>query len=245
VKSLWPDVEVIGVEPHDAAAMTLSLEAGTVTALIGPNGTGKSSLLKAAAGLIRHGGRVQLSGGRGSIVYMPQDSGSNSSLTVLEVILLGRLTGLGFRVSRSLVVKAEQCLDQFGLHDIRLSPMDVLSGGQRQMVFLAQVLFREPAALLLDEPTAALDLRHQLLVLEAVRQHSCTRGIPVIAAMHDLSLAAHYADRVLCLSGGRIVADSTPESVLTADRLRAVYGVEASVAYTSCGTLSITPLYAA
>lgn len=233
----------------ERAAMTL--ETGTLCALIGPNGVGKSTLLKAIAGLLPAVGRISLEGAvladterRGGFAYMPQDLGPNSSLTGLEVVLLGRLRSLGLSVPRALCDAAAASLEQFGLAGLQGRSLDEMSGGQRQLTYLAQALFREPAVLLLDEPTAALDLRHQLLVLEAVRAHAARSGTIVILAMHDLSLAAQFADRMICLDGGRIEADGPPEAVLTVARLRRVYGVEAEVTKADSGALRIVPLRA-
>lgn len=233
-------------------SVNLRAEKGAITGLVGPNGTGKSSLLKAIAGLIAADGEVLLGGASlgaralrtGVIAYMPQDIGASSSLTVMEVILLGRLKSLGLSVSQRIRDAAFQVLDRFDLLPLQGRTLDALSGGQRQLVYLAQAIFRNPKVLLLDEPTAALDLRHQLIVLDAVAAHCRAKGIVTMAAMHDLTLAARYSERILCLSEGRIVSDGAPADVLTPSRLRAVYGVEAEVTRTPSHVLAVTPLRA-
>jgi len=123
-------------------------------------------------------------------------------------------------------------------------PVSALSGGQRQMAFLAQSLFRAPQVLLLDEPTAALDLRHQLVVLERVRMDARARGTVALVAMHDLSLAARFADRILCLHNGGVAAIGTPEKVLNADLLERVYGAVVEVSRSTSGTLTVAPVCA-
>ena len=249
------DITDLGVS-YDATAvfdrLELSLEPGTFTALVGPNGTGKSSLLKAVAGLVKAAGDVRFRG-QGkldarqrleAIAYMPQDAGVSSSLTVLEVILLGRLKSLGMRVSERLCEEAIEALDRFKLASFHDRTLAEISGGQRQMVYLAQSLFRDPSVLLLDEPTAALDMRHQLIVLDRVKHHCRENGTIGISAMHDLSLAARYADRMVFLSDGGIVADGPPADVLSSRLLRNTYGVEAEIVRSHNGTLHITPLAA-
>lgn len=230
---------------------SLSCTAGQFAMLIGPNGAGKSTLLKALSGLLPSKGQVSLRDAvlgktvrQQVIAYMPQDIGPTSSLTVLEVILLGRLRSLGLSVPGALAEAAEAALARFGLEALQGRTLDAVSGGQRQLVYLAQALFRQPDVLLLDEPTAALDLRHQLVVLEAVRQHCETHGTIAIAAMHDLTLAAQFAEQMICLSEGRVEAKGLPEDVLTADRLQRVYGVEAEITYSERGRPNITPLRA-
>ncbi|TQV77812.1 ABC transporter ATP-binding protein [Denitrobaculum tricleocarpae] len=230
---------------------SLSCAPGQFAMLIGPNGAGKSTLLKALSGLLPSRGHVSLKEatlGKAErqevIAYMPQDIGPTSSLTVLEVILLGRLRSLGLSVPGDLAEAAQAALARFGLAALQGRTLDAISGGQRQLLFLAQALFRQPDVLLLDEPTAALDLRHQLVVLEAVRKHCTDHGTIAIAAMHDLTLAAQFADQMICLSQGRIEAKGPPENVLTVDRLQRVYGVEAEISLSAQGRPNVMPLRA-
>lgn len=222
-----------------------------LTALIGPNGAGKSTLLRAIAGLLPAEGAIALDGHKISrsergetIAYMPQDTSANSSLTLLEVVLLGRLRSLGMSIPTSFIKEAEDTLSRFGLSALGGRTLDAVSGGQRQLVFLAQALFQTPRVLLLDEPTAALDLRHQLLVLETVRDAALQDQVTVVVAMHDLSLAAQFADTILCLANGRLDVEGSAEAVLTPDRLRRLYGVEADVMRGPNGSIQITPLRA-
>ncbi|MGG7568213.1 ABC transporter ATP-binding protein [Rhodovulum sp. DZ06] len=225
--------------------------AGALTALIGCNGAGKSTLLRAVAGLAPATGRVTLDGVDAppaaraeAVAYMPQDTGAASSLTVLEVVLLGRLRSLGLRLPPEAVGAGLEALEDFGLAHLAAARIDEISGGQRQLVFLAQALLRAPRALLLDEPTAALDLRHQLLVLERLRDLAARSGTVVVMAVHDLNLAAQFADRICALHAGGICAAGRPGAVLTPGRLREMYGIEAEVRR-GAGGLQVIPLRAA
>jgi iron complex transport system ATP-binding protein len=221
----------------------LRLGPGEVTVLVGPNGAGKSTLLRAIAGLVPARGSVCLDGappGRAA-AYMPQDNRAGG-LTVLETVLLGRLDRLGLRVPAELRAEALDLLARFRLDRLAWRPLEELSGGQRQLVFLAQTLFRRPRVLLLDEPTAALDLRHQLTVLERVVEETRQRGTITLLALHDLTLAARMAGRIVCLAGGRVVAEGPPRAVLQRGLLRSVWGIEAEIAQLASGLLAIVPL---
>lgn len=226
-------------------------EAGQVTALIGCNGAGKSTLFKAMAGLSPMKGQLVLeertlttSEIRRQVAYMPQDSDATSSLTVLEVVLLGRLGNLGMRLPAILVEEATVALKAFDLTALQYRTLSEISGGQRQLVYLAQALFRAPRVLLLDEPTAALDLRHQLLVLDRVRTYARDSGACVAIALHDLTLAAQFSARLIGLKDGLVVAAGTANEVLTQQNLQAMYGIKADISRGTSGTIQVTPLQA-
>jgi iron complex transport system ATP-binding protein len=214
-----------------------------VVAVLGPNGSGKSSLLRAAAGLQRHTGRVRHEGFTpGRVAFMPQDNGCRAALTVLETVLLGRVRALGLRVPEDEVARAAAALGRLGIAALAPRRLSEISGGQRQLVFLAQLLCAEPAALLLDEPTSALDLRNGFGLLGLLRRLAREQGLAVLAALHDLNAAARFADRIAVLSAGRLVAHDRPERVLTPSLLADVYGMEAEVLQTSAGQRIVVPL---
>jgi iron complex transport system ATP-binding protein len=237
------------------------LQPGTLTALVGPNAAGKSTLLRGIAGLVpRTRGQVRL----GSLdllslsiperarhlSYMPQGLPGGVALTVLET-LVGALravpTPLAPDGARA-AAHAIGVLRRLGIEDLALRTLDRLSGGQRQLVGLAQALAREPAVLLLDEPTSALDLRHQVSVMALVRETVLRRGLVGVVVLHDLGLAARFADRLVALHGGAVQADGAPAETLTPALLAAVYGVEARIERCSQGQLLVladAPLRAA
>ena len=225
---------------------------GTLTALVGPNAAGKSTLLRGMAGLLRGTQGEVLLGERDlltlsiperarHLVYMPQGLPGNVALTVMES-LIGALRATPTPLAGNDAAAARLAmalLERLQIADLALSGLGRLSGGQRQLVALAQSLIREPAVLLLDEPTSALDLRHQISVMSLVRDMVLERGLVGMVVLHDLGLAARFADRLIALHHGRVEADGTPEATLTPGLLRSVYGVQGRIERCSRGHLLV------
>ena len=225
----------------------ISLEAqfGRVLALVGPNGSGKTSLIKAVAGLIPFGGRIAFAGSMGrpdALGYMPQGQQGPLALSVVEVVLLGRLERLHMRVRDEDLDAVRGVLQRLGIGHLAGRDLGELSGGQRQLVYLAQALVSEPRVLLLDEPISALDINHQLEVLELVAAMTRERQLCTVMVLHDLQATARYADDVVLLSGGSVLASGTPEEVLTQGTMRRVFGVDMEVLTTSSGRRVLVPL---
>ncbi len=143
-----------------------------------------------------------------------------------------------------MITAAEEALENFGLLDLQGRSLHEVSGGQRQLIYLTQALFRKPELLLLDEPTASLDLRHQLMVLESVRSFIVRHNIAVAIAIHDISLAAQFADQIICMCEGKIDISDQTDEVLQPNRLRRIFGVDVEVERSNAGHLRITPLKA-
>ena len=221
--------------------LTVDVAPGTWAALIGPNGAGKTTTLRAAAGLVPYGGTVLVDGADAArlkrrerarrIAVVPQVPLTPPDMTVAEYVLLGRTPHVGWFASegagdRAAAGRALARLDLAGFAERR---MGSLSGGERQRAVLARALAQEAGVILLDEPTSALDLARQRQVLDLV---DCLRredGIAVLAAMHDLTAVALYADRVHLLGGGRLVASGVPRDVLRADLLSEHFGTPVRV----------------
>lgn len=224
----------------------LEIAPGEVVAVLGANGSGKSTLLRAIAGVQAHAGRLTWNGAtarpHAGIGYMPQDNAARVGLTVFEVVLLGRLRSLALRVGQADLAAAEAALAELGITALAQRRLGELSGGQRQLAFLAQVLAGEPQALLLDEPTSALDIAHQLHVLDLLASATQRRGLTTLAVLHDLNAAARFAHRIALLCDGRIACVGTPRAVLVPDRLRDVYGVEVAVVDGPDGHPMVLPL---
>lgn len=229
--------------------VTLDARPGEVLAILGANGSGKSSLLRALAGvqpcqgmLAWDGQGAPGSGKCGGIGYMPQDNAGRAALTAFEVVLLGRLRSLAFRVGDRDLLAAQAALAELGVADLAPRRIGELSGGQRQLVFLAQVLAADPEALLLDEPTSALDIAHQLQVLGLLRDTTSRRGLATVAVLHDLNAAARFADRIALMRAGRLVGLGCPAEVLTPPVLRQAYGVDVCVLAGPDGHPVVLPL---
>ena len=220
----------------------VSIGAGEMVGLLGPNGSGKTTLIKLASGILRPGaGDVWLNGSRlrelkrrtiaRSIAVMPQQFHVPFAFTVGEVVMLGRVPFIRplSGETRADYEAAAAALAQVGVTDLEHRRFDELSGGERQKVVLAMALAQQPQVLLLDEPTVHLDIAHQVEILRLVRGLNRANGLTVLAAMHDLNLAALHFDRLVLLKGGRVMADGTPADVITEQTLREVFAAPVTV----------------
>ncbi|MCI0783488.1 MAG: ABC transporter ATP-binding protein [Chloroflexi bacterium] len=224
------------------SALDLALRPGEVLGLVGPNGSGKTTLIRVLTGVVRpSAGRVQLSGRDVAaisqseiarlVAVVPQDPVLPPAFESLDCVLMGRTPHL-------------RMFQQEGPHDLDVArramlatdtwafadrPVGELSGGERQRVIVARALAQETPVLLLDEPTAHLDIGHQGAVLGLMRRFARQEGKAVLAVVHDLTLAAHYCDRLVMLSAGSVSAEGAPEDVLRPELLSEVYGVPVTV----------------
>ena len=246
-------------------SVSFEAHAGEVAGLIGPNGAGKSTLLRVLAGLLRpESGEVRIKAppetGTGGavgdeplkglnsaqrarrIAFMPQHDATHP-FTAIETVLMGRYAHLGRfelegRQDREIALRAMARTDTAQFEDRQL---DRLSGGERQRVILARALAQQADVILLDEPSASLDLRHRLSIMETLREEVATvkappgastdgaRQVAVVVALHDVTLASRYCDRLTLLCDGRITAEGPPVDVLTPQNLRSAFGVETAV----------------
>ena len=226
---------------------SFALAPGTLTMLIGPNGAGKTTLLRLALGLLAPDAGDALIGGVPArrmtpaerarrAAYLPQTRPLIWPQPVCDIVALGRFA-YGAAPGRLTPPDAEavaRAISACGLHGLEERAADTLSGGELSRVHLARALAAETPVLVADEPVAALDPRYQHEVLRIFAE-SARRGTAVLTVVHDLTLAARYADRLLWMHEGRIVADGTPQDTLTESRLRSVFGIAASVTIDAAG----------
>ena len=231
----------------------LDVAPGEIVGLLGRNGAGKSTLLRIACGLLApEAGTVQIDGQPVSgldrrqraraVALVPQETHFPFPFSVAEVVLMGRtphLGWLGFESRRDLAA-AQSAMEQLGIEDLAARSVLSLSGGERQLAVVARALAQGPRLLLLDEPTAFLDLRHRLQVLGRVRELAAT-GAGALVVSHDLAVAARSCDRLALLADGRILAAGPPAQVLTPALLREAFGIEADVLATRDGYPVVVP----
>jgi iron complex transport system ATP-binding protein len=219
------------------AELSFAVPAGCFFTIIGPNGSGKTTLLKLMVGLLRpQAGRIAVQGRALEaysarqlarvVAHVPQSVPATFAFTVQQVVLMGRaphlgLLGLEGAVDLALARDAMRLADVAHLADRRL---DQLSGGEQQRVFIARAICQQPQLLLLDEPTAALDLSHQVAVMDLMERLKREQGITIVMVSHDLNLAAMYADQLLLLDRGRLAGLGPPSAVLDFALLEKVYG---------------------
>lgn len=217
--------------------VTFSVRGGEFLIVIGPNGSGKSTLVKAVSGTIKPAtGEVTVRGrpldrySRKALArcmaLVPQIQPAGIPFSVAEVVLMGRSPHLGFFGTENAedLSIAEQAMSFTGVLELARRKFDQLSTGERQRVLIARAVCQQPRIILLDEPTASLDLAHQVHIMELMEKLRSRDGTTVIMVSHDLNLAAMYADRLLLLKEGRVVSMGSPREVLTGETLEQTYG---------------------
>ena len=233
--------------------VSLTIGEGEFVGLIGPNGAGKSTMLRSVLGLVPATGRIAIAGrdvsatlaktrGR-DIAYLPQEREIAWPVAVEDAVALGRLPyrkpfGGETEADQAAVSEAMARMD---IESLRGRPATELSGGEKARVLIARALAQQAPLLLADEPTAGLDPSHQIALMQLFGELA-REGRGVIASMHDLGLAARWCTRLILIDKGKVVADDVPEAVLTPERLKTVYGVEAFIHRTESGGLVVQPV---
>ena len=215
----------------------LSFEAhdGKITAVVGANGVGKTTLVRGIMGFLEPGGEVWL-GDRNrkeipfseiarKVGYLTQESAVQAALTVFEVIMLGRLGHLGLKVDPAELEKVWYIMRTLKIDHLADKYYNELSGGQRRVVNIAQTVVKEPEVLILDEPTANLDMQNEIEMLELIRSYTRAKKVATIVILHDLSMACRYADQIVILKDGRVFRSGSPLEVVSEENVRDAYGV--------------------
>ncbi len=222
--------------------VTLKAEPGEMLALVGPNGSGKSTLIKGMTRVVDvYSGRIRIDGRDITamrpnelaqlIATVPQNPALPGTFTAFELVLMGRTPHLGllrYEGGRDVAI-AWQAMEATRTESFAERRVSELSGGEMQRLVIARALTQQPRAILLDEPTANLDINHQVGILDLIKSLCLQRSLTVIVALHDLNLAAQYCDRMVMLNGGRVYAEGTPSDILTAANIKDVYGAEVCV----------------
>jgi iron complex transport system ATP-binding protein len=227
------------------------VEKSEVLSLVGPNGSGKTTLIKCIDRILKPRGSILLDGlelermSRQDVArqigYVPQSSSTPLATTVFDTVLMGRRPHIGWRVTDSDLDKVAEVLEKLHLEELAMRDFSQLSGGQKQKVLIARALAQEPAVLLLDEPTSNLDMRHQLEVMEIVRDLVHEKKIAAVMAIHDLNLASRFSDKLVMLKNGQVYAAGEPETLLNESNIGKVYGIEAII-MNALGRPYIVPL---
>jgi iron complex transport system ATP-binding protein len=244
------------VQPQVLDRVSIGIASGDLVGILGPNGSGKTTLLKILGGTLRpKGGSVTLDGrpiGEWSrreiarrVAVVPQDTYAPFDFTVLDIVLMGRFPYLGpfaLEGPDDLAI-ARRALDATGTAWFEGRAFSTLSGGERQRVVIASALAQRPQLLLLDEPTASLDIGHQIEVQTLLSRLNCDEGMTMVLSTHDLNLAAALCRRLVLLRGGRVLAAGPTDEVLTSGTVRALYDVDAAVErHARSGRLTVVPL---
>lgn len=229
---------------HCTVVQDVSFEVGQreIVGIIGPNGSGKSTLIKGISRILRTtSGKIYLDGRDISefhrselaqiLAVVPQNPSLPETFTAHEIVMMGRTPHLGLlryegEKDLDIVRRAMESTDTLGLAQRRVSE---LSGGERQRLTIARALAQEPKVILLDEPTAHLDINYQIEILNLIRKLCYEKALITIIALHDLNIAAQYCSRLIMLSNGRIFCQGTPQEVIKPQNIKAVYGAEVYV----------------
>ncbi len=236
--------------------VSIEVERGTVVGLLGPNGSGKTTLLRLLSGVMRpESGSVRIDDRpieeltrrelARRIAVVPQETQTTFDFSVIDMVLMGRYPHLGaFELEGAAdQAIAREALAATGTAHFEARPFATLSGGEKQRVVIASALAQASDMLLLDEPTAALDLGYQLEITALLRRLNMERGTTMIVSTHDLNLAAALCERIVLLKEGRVIAQGSTKDTLTAEHIRVLYAVDADVQFHSrAGHLTVVPI---
>ena len=225
--------------------ISLTLEEGKITTLLGPNGTGKTTLIRLLVSAEKEKGHIFYDGidfsgmkeaeRRRLLSYLPQENTDPTSLSVFEVVLLGNWDSLSLKVDQKQLDHTNDILRQFSLEDIADRKYSKLSGGQRRIVSIAMTLAKDPKILILDEPTANLDVYNEIEVLSLIRRYVREKNICCLQVLHSINLASRYSDDICLLKDGSVYRNGSPIQVITEENLLSVYHILVEKTITESG----------
>lgn len=220
-----------------SGATTAEIQGGSLTALVGPNAAGKSTLFRRIAGQLQGAGDVHLTGAEADdLRYMPQDTGMNAALSVYESVILALKQGKGgWRLANHELEAVDSVLHKLNISPLAQRQLAELSGGQRQLVSMAQTLVSRPKVVLMDEPTSALDLYRQYEVLDVLQSYVAETGAVAILALHDLNQVLRNCPTTIAVNKGKIEACGPTDQVLCPETIRRLYGINTRIETCSLG----------
>ena len=224
------------------SGVSFQIETGHMTSLLGPNGSGKTTLFRCIAGLWQQQqGSINYNNNDIShlsarerarlLALVPQEHEPPFPYSIFDVVLMGRAAHLSIFSSPSSLDRelATEAMQSVGITHLRDRPYTQISGGERQLVLIARALVQQAPLLLLDEPTSHLDFRNQILTLQKIKSIAKQRGLSVLMTIHDPNLAMLFSDRVVMLSGGEVIASGAPQDAVSAENLKAMYGISVAI----------------
>ena len=241
-------------ETNILRGVDFAAQTGKLTAVIGTNGAGKSTLLRTIMGILKGKGDIWVNGKpvaeytrkefSSAVSYLSQDNDCRINLSVFEVVMLGRMEALSFRVKDEDIQATEDVLKRLNMQELASRNIMELSGGQRQLVFIAQALVKEPRILLLDEPTSALDLQKQFKLLTLLKRLTQENQFTTLVTLHHLDLAAKFADEIIILQKGEVYIQGKPHEIFTESIIEEIYRVKTKIYMDEQGVPHVIPLEA-
>lgn len=219
--------------------ISFRIKRGKLVSIIGANGAGKSTLLKVIVGILHGTGSISIDNTPiqnynkkefyNKVSYLAQNNDCNARLTVVEVILLGRMSTLSFRISDEDINAVENIIKLLSIEHLSSCYIDELSGGQQQLVFIAQALVRQSEIIVLDEPISALDLSHQFEIMSILKKFTISHDVTTLVTLHHLDIAAKFSDEILVLNDGQIYGQGCPKDIFTKEMIKDVYHISAEI----------------
>lgn len=229
--------------------LNFATKKGEAVFILGPNGTGKTTLLKCLCGILKPSmGKVSVEGidissmnvreRAKKIGYVPQKSQDVFGIDAIDIIMLGKYAGIGHKLNANDKESVFELIEKMKINDIVYKKIGEMSGGERQKIFLARALAQEPDIIVLDEPTSALDIKNQFETMELITSLAHIKNITVIMSVHDINISALFADRIIMIKDSHIFKFGVPRETITDENIKLIYGIDVSVEE-RCGSIHL------